>query len=245
MRAKQAGYQLSGITAIVDAMDAGVQIRLLLVVLDTEDAEIKRVMQRARDAEIPIREASPSQMRRMSAASPTENVLALVGRNPHASVDELFTEPGALWLLVGVAYPGNVGMAIRTAEVSGAQGVFVDAEFDHDEKRNSIRRSVRADWFMPVHWESADEVVAKAKASGRRIVCIEVDGDHAPWEEDLTDSALFVVGGEADGIPELVMQQSDSVIRIPMHGFIPAYNLQAAVSAVATERVRQLELKRG
>ena len=30
-------------------------------------------------------------------------------------------------------------------------------------------------------------------------------------------------------------------IRVPMAGFIPCYNLQAAVSAVACERLRQLE----
>jgi tRNA G18 (ribose-2'-O)-methylase SpoU len=48
-----------------------------------------------------------------------------------------------------------------------------------------------------------------------------------------------VVGGENGGIPREVLARCDASIRVPMAGFIPCYNLQAAVSAIATERLRQ------
>ena len=51
----------------------------------------------------------------------------------------------------------------------------------------------------------------------------------------------FVVGGEARGIPDAILAGCDAVIRIPMPGFVPSYNLQGAVAAVASERLRQLE----
>jgi tRNA G18 (ribose-2'-O)-methylase SpoU len=51
---------------------------------------------------------------------------------------------------------------------------------------------------------------------------------------------LFVLGGERHGIPREVLDQCDDVIRIPMLGFIPSYNLQAAMAAVASERLRQI-----
>jgi tRNA G18 (ribose-2'-O)-methylase SpoU len=49
-----------------------------------------------------------------------------------------------------------------------------------------------------------------------------------------------VVGGERHGIPKEVLAACDDAIRIPMWGFIPSYNLQAAMAAVACERLRQL-----
>jgi tRNA(Leu) C34 or U34 (ribose-2'-O)-methylase TrmL len=37
-----------------------------------------------------------------------------------------------------------------------------------------------------------------------------------------------------------VLAAADRVLRLPMRGFIPSYNLQAAMAAVALERLRQL-----
>jgi tRNA G18 (ribose-2'-O)-methylase SpoU len=50
---------------------------------------------------------------------------------------------------------------------------------------------------------------------------------------------LLVIGGETRGIPAPLLARCDEVLRIPMAGFIPAYNLQAAMAAVAAERLRQ------
>jgi tRNA G18 (ribose-2'-O)-methylase SpoU len=40
-----------------------------------------------------------------------------------------------------------------------------------------------------------------------------------------------------------VLERCDAVARLPVRGFIPSYNLQAAVAAVALERLRQLGTK--
>jgi TrmH family RNA methyltransferase len=141
---------------------------------------------------------------------------------------------------VGIAYPGNTGFAIRTAEVSGADGVFIDSDFEHEGRREAVRAAMRADRFMPVFWMPALPVVEAAREAGRRVLAVEDVGSRAPWEMDLGGPALFVVGGERHGIPAEVLAACDDVIRIPMLGFIPSYNLQAAMAAVASERLRQL-----
>ena len=50
---------------------------------------------------------------------------------------------------------------------------------------------------------------------------------------------MLVVGGERDGIPNSILRASDSVVRIPMAGFVPSYNLQAPMAVVAAEAMRQ------
>jgi len=235
--------QLTGVEEIEAALAAGDPVRLILVASEAEEPELIALAERARVAGVPVHGASERSLWRLSKTDPPARALALVGPAPSAEAAEMLRAKGAAWLLVGTAYPGNTGFAIRTAEVSGADGIFIDNEFDHEGKREATRAAMRADRFMPVFWRGADDVVTDARAAGRRIFAIEDVGTAAPWEVDLTQPALLIIGGEHSGIPEAVLERADEVLRIPMAGFIPSYNLQAAMAGVALERLRQLQFR--
>jgi tRNA G18 (ribose-2'-O)-methylase SpoU len=232
--------QVAGAAELAAALSAGEPVRLVLHAREPRDAAVQAVLERARAAGVPLRVASAQSLWRLGKCSPPPEVMAVIGADPHASPDASLAGSGAAWLLTGVAYPGNTGFAIRLAEVSGAASVFVDSGFAHEGKREALRASMRADRFFPVHWEPALDAIARAKRAGRRVLGIEDVGSDAPWEVDLTGPVLFVVGGERAGIPPEVLAACDGVLRIPMRGFIPSYNLQAAMAMVAGERLRQL-----
>jgi tRNA G18 (ribose-2'-O)-methylase SpoU len=231
--------QLAGPVEIDAALRAGEDVRLLLVQEDARHEEVAPLVARAQELGVPVRTATRNVVARLCHVRPAEEILALVGRDPDAGLAESLARRGAFWLLVGVAYPGNVGMVIRTAEVSGADAIAIDGSFDHETKRAALRASMRADKFMPALWLSAGEVLDAARGTGHRVLALDESGVRAPWELDLTGPCLFVVGGENGGIPCEVLARCDASIRVPMAGFIPCYNLQAAVSAIATERLRQ------
>jgi tRNA G18 (ribose-2'-O)-methylase SpoU len=203
------------------------------------------LVERARAAGIPVRAASAADLRRMSAVEPPADVLGLVGADPGAPLEEALASGGAAWLLAGVAYAGNAGFAIRTAEVSGADAIFLDSSLDAAGRRRALRASMHAERFLPVHWLGAERVLEAARAAGRRVLAVEDVGARAPWEVDLTDAVLLVIGGERRGIPARVLARCDGALRVPMAGFIPCYNLQAAMAAVAAERLRQQATARG
>jgi tRNA G18 (ribose-2'-O)-methylase SpoU len=50
---------------------------------------------------------------------------------------------------------------------------------------------------------------------------------------------MLIIGGENEGISESILAASDQVVRIPMAGFTPSYNLQAPMAVVAIEALRQ------
>jgi RNA methyltransferase, TrmH family len=232
--------QLAGPDEVEAALVAGAPVRLLLASAQPGEPRVGAIVARARAAGIPVHGASAASLRRLSKTDPPAELLALVGPDPAASPEEALAGSGAAWLLVGTAYPGNTGFAIRTAEVSGADAVFVDNDFDHEARREATRAAMRADRFLPVFWRAAPEVLRLARAAGRRVLALEDVGDAAPWEVDLTGPTLIVVGGERHGIPPPLLAAADRVLRIPMRGFIPSYNLQAAMAGVALERLRQL-----
>jgi 23S rRNA (guanosine2251-2'-O)-methyltransferase len=72
------------------------------------------------------------------------------------------------------------------------------------------------------------------------VLAVEDVGTLSPWEVDLRQPLLLLIGGERDGIPPAVLEACDGVITIPMRGFIPSYNLQAAMGIVVGEHLRQL-----
>jgi tRNA G18 (ribose-2'-O)-methylase SpoU len=233
--------QLRGVAEISEALAASEPLGLLLVQEDVSDRGIAELVSAAREKGVPVRIASASVLRRMTSVGPLSSVLALAGRVPEAGFDEVLEQRGAIWLLLNVAFATNAGVAIRTAEGSGADAIVVDApHFDHADRRSATRASMRADWYMPVFWWDAERAIERARAFGHRIIAVENSGDREPWDLDLTEASLFIVGGESEGIPEHLLAATDHVVRVPMGGFIPSFNLQIAVGVVGVERLRQL-----
>jgi tRNA G18 (ribose-2'-O)-methylase SpoU len=232
--------QLVGTAAVESALERGESLRRIVVRRGAEDDRVVALLRRARSAGIPVQRVGPHHFQRLREGATPCDALALVGPAPDAGQEEVLRGDGATWHLVGVAYPGNAGVAIRTAEVSGAAGVFIASDFGRDERRAALRASMRADRFMPVFFGTAAGVLEEAAKWGRRLLAIEDSGDAPPWGVDLSGRVHFVVGGEAHGVPEAILARCEAVIRIPMSGFLPSYNLQGAVAAVASERLRQL-----
>jgi tRNA G18 (ribose-2'-O)-methylase SpoU len=235
--------KLAGAEAIRAALARGEPLRLIVVDADAEDAA-RALAEPAQAAGVPVQRVGSRHFERLRPPGAPGGAVALLGPPRPVGPAEVLAREGAAWLLAGVVYPGNAGMAIRTAEVSGAAGVFVDADFDHAQRREALRASMRADRFVPVLWCDGAEVLDAARAAGRRAIALEDSGDRAPWEVDLTGPVLFAVGAEHAGIPEAVLARCDAVVRIPTAGFIRSYNLQAAVAIAAAERLRQLGSRR-
>jgi len=232
--------QRCGVEEVAAALDSE-EVTLLLVLRGSEDLEVTRLRELAESRDIPVREGSKTDLWRMARSNEGDDpgILALVGRDPNASIEQVLSKGGLVWLLAGARYPVNIGFTIRTAEVSGADAVFVDCDLNHGERKAAVRASMKAHRFMPVHWVDGDNLVARAREAGFRIVALEDSGDTAPWDEDLTGDVLLIVGGEHDGISDSILNASDSIIRVPMAGFVPSYNLQAPMAIVSAEALRQ------
>jgi RNA methyltransferase, TrmH family len=231
---------IAGIDAIAAALRADIPLQVLLVARRDASAETRALLELARERGVTIWLGGAGDLRRMSRGQEVERAIAMVGPSPHADLVQLLARGGAVWLLHRVSYPSNIGFAVRTAEVSGADGVVLDGDFNHDARARIGHVSMGADRLLPIVFDSSERTLAAAHRLGRRVIAIEDVGDRAPWELDLTERVVLVVGNERDGLPHELLARCDAVTALPMAGFVPSYNLQAAISAVALERLRQL-----
>ena len=228
-------HQVQGSESILSMLGGEHEIQLVLV--DREkDTELLR--QECQKQNIPLEEGSSNDLWRMSATGHTD-ALALLGRQPHGTLEEVFERGGSIWLLDGVQYPTNLGFGIRTIEVSGADAVVLNISRTHQDRRTIRRSSMRADRFIPVVYNDTTSIINEAKKNNFRIIAAEDVGTVEPWNADLTGDVLFVVGAEREGVSKEVLDACDEVVRLPMNGFVPSYNLQVAISVLAVEALRQ------
>jgi tRNA G18 (ribose-2'-O)-methylase SpoU len=225
--------QITGAQAVLSAIREGVDVKLVLV---DREANCDEIRNECKSRGIIIEEGSTNDLWRMSLDG-QQDALALVGREPEGTLDEVMQRSGVIWLFDGVTYSTNLGFAIRTAEVSGATAVLINIEKTHAERRTIRRAGMRADRFIPVVYATTEEILA---ANNRPIIVAEDVGEKAPWDVDLTGDVLLVVGAENEGVSQIVLDTANEIVRLPMEGFVPSYNLQVAVSSLALERLRQI-----
>ena len=234
--------KISGIDAILDAIDEGRPVTRILILREARSEALDRLLVEASKRKLKVIEGSMNDLRRMANMpfnSKPPEALGLLHRDPSAEIGEIMASGELIWLLAGAQYPVNIGFAIRTIEVSGGSAVFVDADLNSDGRKASSRASMKADRFIPVKWMSWREASDLARAHNYRIIGIEDSGDVEPWDIDLTGRCMLVIGGERHGISADLLRECDSIVKIPMQGFVPSYNLQAPLAVVAAEALRQ------
>lgn len=202
-------------------------------------AEARSLVDRARRAGVPTLEASAREMRRMSGGEASREVLALAAAPIATSLEALLAADGPVLLLAGLRFPGNVGFILRSAEVAGAAGVVIANDWGRPQLGEALRIGMHAERFAPVVESEAEAAIEAARAAGRRVIGVETSGRRAPWEVDLRVPIVLVVGGESEGLSARLLAGLDEVVRIPTRGFIPSYNVQAAVGMLLGEWLRQ------
>ena len=127
---------------------------------------------------------------------------------------------------------------VDAAEKQGmVRAVFSNVAGKYDLMNDAM--SMGAHRLLPVLWGSATEAIAAARAAGRRIVALEDAGGERPEDVALRGEVLLLFGGEHAGLPAALLECADARVRLPMRGFVPSYNVQAAMAMVAAECLRQ------
>ena len=145
--------------------------------------------------------------------------------------DVLSRRPRLLVLLTNVRDPGNAGTVIRGADAVGADAVLV-SEASVDVHAPKVVRSTAGSLFhVPV--VTGLEVAATADAlrsAGVRLLAADGSGERLLDDADLTGPHVWVMGNEAWGLPQEVLDLCDEVVRVPIHGHAESLNLAMAAT---------------
>ena len=150
------------------------------------------------------------------------------------------TEGRVALLLDSVQTPFNVGSIERTAAAMRVDDVWLSgstADPDHERTRKT---ALGSDRFLTFHRvESPVAAVEAARATGYRIVGIELADDAVPLPDaDLDGDVCLLVGHEDRGLSAATLAVCDQVAFIPQLGRIGSLNV-ATATAIALYEVRR------
>ena len=109
MSMQRCGYEM-----VLKSIEDGEEISLILIKRDIQSAQISEILDHAEKLQIKVVYGSENDLWRMSKNNTNgiPDVLCLVGRNPDASIHQVLSKGGLIWLLAGASYPVNIGFCI-------------------------------------------------------------------------------------------------------------------------------------
>lgn len=139
-----------------------------------------------------------------------------------------------------VGDPGNLGTVVRTADAAGADAVVCTAGSVDPRNPKAVRASAGSLFHLPIVADAdPTEVFAACRAQGLRIVAADAGGPVTYTEVDFSRPTAVVLGSEAHGLPQEILDGADVVVAVPIHGRAESLNLAVTAALLVYEAARQ------
>ncbi|KAA2256365.1 RNA methyltransferase [Solihabitans fulvus] len=242
-------FLAEGVQAVREALawaDAGHGRVHELFVTQAAAARNPELVDRAVHAGVPVNEVTEKAAAGLSETVSPQGVVASCDPLDVPLADALAGTPRLVAVLVGVADPGNAGTVTRVADAAGADAVLFAGDTVDPHNGKCVRASTGSVFHLPLaRSREIDEVLAACRAAGLRLVgadgYAEADLDTAALRGDLAEPTAWVFGSEAHGLPDAVLAELDTALRVPIYGGAESLNLAtaAAVCLYATARAQR------
>jgi 23S rRNA (guanosine2251-2'-O)-methyltransferase len=139
--------------------------------------------------------------------------------------------PAPLVALDGITNSQNVGMIVRSVVASGMRGLLWPLVGMPWVNGLVVKASAATVYDCPiVRCESLVQGLATLRAAGFRVVGLQGDGATDLFDLEPAHRAVYVIGGETEGIGAEVAALLDESVRIPMRGGVESLNAAVAAS---------------
>ena len=220
-------------------------IEKLMIVNGTNDAELRKFQQIAKDKGVKVEFADRRALDKLSETGHHQGVIAFYTDFKYADLNETILKlrndgKDILFIVLDeVLDPHNLGSVIRVAECAGASGVIIPARRSATVNETVVRTSAGATAYMPViKVNNLNQAIEEMKKQNIWVYAADMDGEQM-YKANLKGDIALVVGGEGTGVRDLTKKLCDGVISIPMYGKVNSLNASVSAGIVLYEAVRQ------
>ena len=130
----------------------------------------------------------------------------------------------------------NVGSIIRTANAAGVESILIVGR-----KRWNKSAATGAQFKTPLmNLKTTEELINYCKDNDYSIVSLEISKDSENiFDFTYPNKTMLVVGNEGQGVPEIILNASTSVIKIPQFGEVECMNAASSASIAIYDWVRK------
>jgi TrmH family RNA methyltransferase len=236
-RQEEGRFVIDGPSLLREALHAGLAVEEVFTTGEHAD-----VVADAEAAGAVVRVVRPDVLARATDPVTSQGVAAVAARF-EATVEEALAAaakgPLAL-VLVDINDPGNAGTLVRAAEASGAAAVLFCGSSVDPSSSKCVRASAGALFQVPVAGGGDVGAVMQGLSDlGVRRAATVVRGGIPYDTADLTGPIALVLGSEAHGLPDDVVEAADDLLTIPMAGRTESLNVAMAGVVICFEALRR------
>ena len=125
--------------------------------------------------------------------------------------------------------PGNMGTIIRTADAAGVDAIIALKGCVDIYNPKVIRSTMGSIFDMNIIHCTQEECLKELKSKDFKIVSSFLNTDNFYHETKYHDRTALVIGNEANGVNDDLIEGSDLLVKIPIYG--NAESLNAAISS--------------
>lgn len=135
-------------------------------------------------------------------------------------------------VLDGVSEPGNMGTVIRTAEALGYDGIYLMKGCADIYSSKTVRSTMGSVFRMKFRTGCSPQDIDELQSRGFSVIATTPGGDVALETLEVPEKTAVIIGNEAHGVCDELLELSQIRVRISMDGL--AESLNAAVAAGIT-----------
>lgn len=165
-----------------------------------------------------------------------QGILAVIEKqNSEENIDY---KQDVIVVLDGIQDPGNLGTILRTIDSVGLNQVIVSKE-TADAYNPKVVRSTMGAIFRVNIIESDNllETLKNLKKHKYKVMATSLETQNSIYDVDYSKKVI-VIGNEANGVSEEILDYSDEKIKIPMLGKTESLNASVATAVILYEYVR-------
>jgi 23S rRNA (guanosine2251-2'-O)-methyltransferase len=235
---------LAGIHPVREALLAGRDLDRVLIARGAGGPRLQEIIELARERSVPVRFEPREALDRASNSATHQGVLAFGAAQRYTELDQVAGNAQLLVVLDGVEDPHNLGAIIRTAHAAGAAAVLVPDRRAAGLTETVAKAAAGALEHLPVvRVGNVTQTLEALKAKGFWIYGLDERASELYSETDYVRPTVVVLGGEGQGLHQLVKKHCDVLVRIPMAGAISSLNVSVAAGVVLFEWSRRQIVK--
>ena len=165
-----------------------------------------------------------------------QGMLAVIEKeNSEDKID--FTED-VIVVLDGIQDPGNLGTILRTIDSVGLKQVIVSKETADSYNPKVVRSTMGAIFRVKViESQNILDTLKNMKKHKYKIMATSLETDNSIYDVDY-NKKVIVIGNEANGVSQEILNYADEKIKIPMLGKTESLNASVATAVILYEYVR-------
>ena len=236
--------EIYGIRSVIEAINSSKDIDKVFIQTGLKGALIGKLESLIRKNKINFSYVPTQKLDRLSKKN-HQGVIARISPIKFLTMDQFGENLAAIknpfiLILDQVNDVRNFGAIIRTAEISGVDGIIIQNSSSAPINSDTIKTSAGAIFNIPIcKVNHIKDAIYHLKSIDISIVSASEKANKNIYDVDFTKPVAVIMGSEQRGINKSIINLSDEVVKLPMYGKIQSLNVSVACGVFLYEVVRQ------